>query len=147
MLQSYCARDSRIKVIDKTLTRSEVDMLMNECNVFLSMHRSEGFGLGPAEALASEKIVVSTDYGGTTDFINQSTGYPVEYKLVPLKPNDYWQWDKQIWADPSIDSAAIALRNIYDHYHDALIRAKNGRKFMKDHHSFEVIGRQMKDLL
>ena len=123
MLQAHCSRDSRIKVIDQTLSRIEVDVLADASNIYLSMHRSEGFGFGPAEALASEKIVVSTDYGGSRDFINSNTGYPVDYKLIPVKPGDYPYWENQLWAEPMIDSAVHALRDIYDHYDGALERA------------------------
>jgi glycosyltransferase involved in cell wall biosynthesis len=147
ILQAHCSRDSRIKVIDQTLSRIELDLLADASNVYLSMHRSEGFGFGPAEALASEKIVVSTDYGGTCDFINSSTGYPVDYKLIPLKPGDYPYWENQLWAEPMIDSAVHALREIYDHYDRALERAKKGRNLMLDQHAFGVAGRALKHLL
>jgi len=82
ILQSAVCSDHRIKIIDKTLNRDEMNFLSDACNVYLSMHRSEGFGFGPAEALAAEKIVVSTDYGGTCDFITKKTGYPIDFKLT-----------------------------------------------------------------
>jgi glycosyltransferase involved in cell wall biosynthesis len=147
ILQAYCSKDSRIKIIDQTLSRIELDALADESNVYLSMHRSEGFGFGPAEALASEKIVVSTDYGGSRDFINSATGYPVDYKLIPVKPGDYPYWENQLWAEPMIDSAVSALRNIYDHYDRALERAKKGRNLMLDQHAFGVAGKALKHLL
>ena len=53
-----------------------MDALMQSCDVFISLHRSEGFGFGAAEALAAGKAVVATDYAGTTDFITADTGYP-----------------------------------------------------------------------
>ena len=147
MLQAHCSRDSRIKVIDQTLSRIKLDALTDSSNVYLTMHRSEGFGFGPAEALASEKIVVSTDYGGSCDFINSTTGYPVDYKLIPLKPGDYPYWENQLWAEPMIDSAVSALRDVYDHYDSALERAKKGRQLMLDQHAFEVAGKALKHLL
>ena len=147
MLQAHCSRDSRIKVVDQTLSRIELDAMLDASNVYLSMHRSEGFGFGPAEAMASEKIVVSTDYGGSRDFINSSTGYPVDYKLIPVKPGEYSYWENQLWAEPMIDSAVYALRDIYDHYDRALERAKKGRNLMIDQHDFGVAGKALKKLL
>lgn len=147
MLQAYCAKDSRIKIIDKTLPREAMDILLEECNVYISMHRSEGFGLGPAEALAHEKIVVSTDYGGTTDFITKSTGYPVDYKLIPLEPSDYAYGHNQMWAEPSIDFAVEALRDIYNNYDSALLLGINGRKLMINQHSFHIVGQALKLLI
>lgn len=147
MLHNYADKDSRIVVIDKTFSRSEMDALMNTCNVYLSMHRSEGFGFGPAEALAAGKIVVSTDYGGTRDFINSSTGFPVPYKLVPLKTDEYPFWENQLWADPSIEAAAQSLRDIYSHYESALERAKKGHQFMLAEHSFAAAGKALRAFL
>jgi glycosyltransferase involved in cell wall biosynthesis len=146
LIQGYAARDKRIKIIDQTLGRNEMDALINASNVYLSMHRSEGFGFGPAEALASEKIVVSTDYSGTCDFINSDTGYPISYRLVPVKPVEYPHWENQLWADPFIESAAQSLRDIYDHYEDAQERAKNGRKLMIQQHSFAAVGKVISSL-
>ena len=147
ILQGHCAKDSRIKIIDKTLPRDAMDVLLEECNVFISMHRSEGFGLGPAEALAHEKIVISTDYSGTTDFITKSTGYPVDYKLIPVESNAYPFGRNQVWADPSVDSAVESLRSIYHNYDSALLRGINGRKLMINQHSFHIAGKALKLLI
>jgi glycosyltransferase involved in cell wall biosynthesis len=147
MLHEYAAMDRRIIVIDKTLDRIQMDSLINTCNVYLSLHRSEGFGFGPAEALAAGKIVVSTDYGGTCDFINPYTGFPVAYKLVPVKTGEYPFWENQLWADPIIESAAQSLKEIYLHYELALERAKKGRDLMLMEHSFEVAGKALRALL
>src|SRR5262249_4152473 len=50
-LGNAAAADPRIKVIDRTLDRAQMDELMANCDAFLSLHRSEGFGFGAAEAL------------------------------------------------------------------------------------------------
>jgi glycosyltransferase involved in cell wall biosynthesis len=147
LLQGYCAKDSRIKIIDKTLSRDAMDILLKECNVYISMHRSEGFGLGPAEALAHEKIVISTDYGGTTDFITKKTGYPLDYKLIPVEANAYLYGQNQMWADPSVDSAVESLRDIYHNYDNALLRGINGRQLMINQHSFHIAGKALKLLI
>ncbi|MBT8636329.1 glycosyltransferase family 4 protein [Polynucleobacter paneuropaeus] len=147
ILESYLLNDPRITIIEKTLTRAEIDELTQSCNIYLSMHRSEGFGFGPAEALACAKIVVCTDYGGTRDFINGKTGFPVEYQLTPVKPNEYPFWENQVWAEPSLESAALALRSVYDDYEKACRKAEMGRSLLLKNYSYEVIGALMKDLL
>ena len=47
------------------------------CDVFLSLHRSEGFGRGMAEALDLGLDVIATTYGGNTDFCNGPLAHPV----------------------------------------------------------------------
>lgn len=147
ILQAHAFKDRRILVIDKTLDRSEMDALINTCNIYLSMHRSEGFGFGPAEALAAGKIVVSTNYGGTCDFVSPSTGFPVAYRLVPVKTGEYPFWENQLWADPIIESAAQSLREIYSRYELALERANKGRELMLTEHSFKVVGNAWRSFL
>ena len=50
-LQLRAAEDPRIHLAVATLEREELLALYGCCDVFLSLHRSEGFGRGMAEAL------------------------------------------------------------------------------------------------
>lgn len=142
-LIQYCARDARIQVIDGDLRRDEVADLIDKCNVFLSLHRSEGFGFGPAEAMACGKIVVATDYGGVTDFLNDLTGYPVPYKLTAVHEGEYIFGENQLWADPSVLDAASALKEIYQNFELSLRRAKQGRQLMIENFSFQSVGKKL----
>jgi glycosyltransferase involved in cell wall biosynthesis len=45
--------------------------------VFLSLQRSEGFGRGMAEALQLGVDVITTAYGGNTDFCTGPLAHPV----------------------------------------------------------------------
>ena len=56
--------------------------LLAAADVFVSLHRSEGFGFGLAEAMLLGKQAIGTDYSGNTDFLNTETGYLVPYRLV-----------------------------------------------------------------
>jgi glycosyltransferase involved in cell wall biosynthesis len=147
LLQEEASKDARILLIDKVLPRKELDELLEKVNVYISLHRSEGFGLGPAEALAKGKIVLSTDYGGTTDFINQSTGFPIQYKIIPVGEKEYPRCENQIWADPLIDHATDRLRFIYESYNSALEVARNGQIFMHENFSYEAVGKLIKEII
>lgn len=144
-LIDHCSKDSRIKVIDGILDRTEITALMNKSNIFLSLHRSEGFGFGPAEAMASGKIVVATDYGGVTDFLNQSTGYPITYKMMPVQDGEYIYSANQMWADPSVPHAALVLQEIYQNFDQAVKRANTGRDLMINKFSFKSAGKQLEN--
>jgi glycosyltransferase involved in cell wall biosynthesis len=136
-------KDRRISVIDGNLDRADIDSLINNCNVFLSLHRSEGFGFGPAEAMASGKIVVATQYGGVTDFLNESTGYPISYKLVPVLDGEYIYSENQLWADPSIQHAVLALQDIYTNFNRAVKLSNNGRQLIINKFSFTSAGKNL----
>ncbi|SCW87327.1 glycosyltransferase [Ancylobacter rudongensis] len=146
-LVALARQDPRIEIIDKTLTREEMSTLMDECNVFVSLHRSEGFGLGCAEALARGKGVVATDFGGTRDFINERTGYPVGFTKVTLKADDYVGAEGNYWAEPSVEHAASIMRRLYDDPGQVGERALAGFAHLKAHNSFESVGRLIKESL
>lgn len=139
--------DNRINIIDATLSKEEMTALLEAHHVYLSLHRSEGLGLGCAEALASGKFVIATDYGGTTDFINEETGFPVEWKKIRVATGDYVMSQGANWAEPSIEHAAERLRQVYDRPELAQERAASGIKHLRQHHSFSEIGAGMLQLL
>lgn len=146
-LAQQVAGDPRITVIDRLLDRKAVNALMAEHDVFLSLHRSEGLGLGCAEALAAGKAVVATDYGGSTEFINSQTGFPVEWTRVKVDPENYVLAENAAWAEPSIDHAAKLLRSIYENPVVAKDRAKAGFRNLVDNHSLDAVGRNIVELL
>lgn len=146
-LAQQTSGDPRIAVVDRLLSPTEMDELMESHHVFLSLHRSEGLGLGCAEALAAGKAVIATDYGGSTDFINVRTGFPVEWSPVKVGSEDYVLSENSSWADPSVDHAAKLLRSIYENPMDARERVKYGFKHLVDNHSYETVGNRLLEKL
>lgn len=111
-LKEAVENDPRITVIEASLTRSEVLSLYGCCDCFVSLHRSEGLGRGPAEALQLGLDVVVTDYSSTADFCTGALAHPVRYELIPVQPGEYVDHDRQVWADASIEHAAEQLREV-----------------------------------
>ena len=60
---------------------------LSDC--YVSLHRSEGFGLGMAEAMAFGKPVIGTDYSGNTEFLSERTGFPVACRMRQAGPGEY----------------------------------------------------------
>jgi len=139
-LARAAAADARIQVIDRTLDRTAMDALMADCDAFVSLHRSEGFGFGAAESLAAARAVVATDYGGTCDFIAPETGYPVPYVLEPVRPGDYLGVRGQVWARADEEAAIAALQAIYDNPAEADARARRGLALLRQRHAPGIVG-------
>lgn len=104
------AGDPQITVIDRVLPRSEVTELQAAADVFVSLHRAEGFGLPIAECMALGKLVIATDYSGSTDFVASDCAMPVPYRMVEVGERAYPLGGGQRWADPDIAEAARLMR-------------------------------------
>ena len=105
----------KVKFFDDYLTQRDVLNLTNACDVYLSLHRAEGFGLGIAEAMSLGKPVIVTDYSSTTEFCNASNSIPVGYKIVKMGASDNKLYSAaEKWAEPDVDEAAQALSRLYN---------------------------------
>ncbi|WP_248927691.1 glycosyltransferase [Paenibacillus hamazuiensis] len=111
-LRERVAGWSNIFLIEGTLSRAEVNALMNAADCFVSLHRSEGFGLGLAESMYLGKPVIGTNWSGNTDFMNSMNSCTVDYRLVPVGV-DYGPYKAyQYWADPDIEHASHYMRRL-----------------------------------
>jgi len=97
--------------MEDPLTYQEVVSLYGSCDVFVSLHRSEGFGLALVEAMALGKPVIATAWSGNMTFMNAFNSCLVTYRLVPVKAT-HVVYSKRLlgtgalWADPNLEDAA-----------------------------------------
>jgi glycosyltransferase involved in cell wall biosynthesis len=108
------AADPRVIVVDRVMDRDEVNALVALSDCYVSLHRSEGFGLTMAEAMSLGKPVIATGYSANLDFMNVSNSLLVRYELARLE-KDYPPYPKgSVWADPDVEHAAELMRAVYD---------------------------------
>ncbi|MEB3227917.1 MAG: glycosyltransferase [Synechocystis sp.] len=129
-----------IILINQQLSYSDSIALMNCCDCYVSLHRSEGFGYTIAEAMLLGKRVITTDFSGTKDFVNPKTGFPVNYKLIPLNADDYPFAENQFWADPDLEQAAWLMRQMVTDEKKTQMIAYNGQDYIKTVHSLAAAG-------
>lgn len=129
---------NRFVEVKSFLTQEDLIGLTNACDVYISLHRGEGFGLTLAEAMQLAKPVICTDYSATTEFCKENNAILIPYQLVPVRPEQVdtpeYKFVKQ-WADPSVEAAAEALKKLYDNpsYRQSLGIA--GQRFISDYFS------------
>jgi glycosyltransferase involved in cell wall biosynthesis len=138
-------RDPRIRVIDGTLSRPEIVSLMACSDSYVSLHRSEGFGLGMVESMAYGKPVIGTDFSGSTDFLSQETGFPIACEIRPVRRGEYVYYEGQVWAEPDILAAARAMREVFAGSPEVARRAATGQAFVRERYSRGTVGRQVAD--
>ena len=130
-------------VIDRSLPRAERDALIAACDCYVSLHRAEGFGFPLAEAMASGKPVVATGYSGNLEYMTARNSWLVDHTLVPIGPGaDPYPADGT-WAEPDLDHAARALREVADDPDAGQRRALCGKEDLQRAHSPEAAGADM----
>lgn len=104
----------QIILIDRVYNDNEIKNLIRCCDCFVSLHRSEGFGLGMAEAMYLGKPVIATGYSGNMDFMTRDNSCLVDYELIPVKEGQYPFAEGQVWADPDVAQAANFMQKLLD---------------------------------
>ena len=91
-----------------------MDLLTSCSDCYVSLHRSEGLGLGMAQAMNFAKPVIATGYSGNLEFMNAQNSLLVPFKLVE-NPESVASYDKGcIWADADLDAAADRMRWVFE---------------------------------
>ena len=138
---------SRTHFIDEHLSRKDVIELTAASDVYISLHRGEGLGMGMLEAMLLNVPVVATAFGGNTDFVRTDTAFPIPYKLVPAHTDDPAYLAVREWADPDISAAASALRRLHDDRALAAATAHAATAFVTDYFSLENFKSDLRTLL
>ena len=112
-LQASLADLPHTVLLSATLSRAEIYALEAACDCFVSLHRSEGFGLAVAEAMYLGKPVIATDWSATAEFVDASNGCPVRAPLVTLDRNHGPYGKGSTWADPDPAHAAEHMRRLF----------------------------------
>ena len=150
ILMSFAQIDSRIKFLNRSLTRDEMLSLLDACDCYVSLHRSEGFGMGMAEAMALGKAVIGTNFSGNQEFLNEETGFPVPYALRRLAPGEYPMGDGESWAEPDVAAAIDLMRRVFNDGEERRRRALEGRRYIEMRHSAaavsEIVDRRLREI-
>jgi glycosyltransferase involved in cell wall biosynthesis len=103
-----------VHIIDRSLGADELAAVMAACDCYASLHRSEGFGLTMAEAMAIGKPVIGTGYSGNVDFMNDQNSYLVDYEIGRVGPECEIYPPEGEWAQASVEHAAQLMRRVVE---------------------------------
>ena len=137
------ARGLNVIIIDDVFSQAEVLALMDTCDSYVSLHRSEGYGLTMAEAMLLGKPVIATGYSGNLDFMSDETSLLVDFDLVTLD-RDYPPYKAGMrWAHASIAHAAECMRKVRDNPEWARALGAKAKVDLEGRMSVKVSGRKM----
>lgn len=111
-LKSAVADLTGTVIISETLSRQEIYQLQAACDCYVSLHRSEGFGLAIAESMYLGKPVISTNWSATAEFVDVTNGCPVNYQLRQLERNFGPYGKGQTWAEADPEHAAHWMQKL-----------------------------------
>ncbi len=136
-----------VLLLEKVYSRAEVNAIIANCDCYVSLHRSEGFGFGPAEAMALGKAVMATQWSGNVDYMRPDNCVGINYQLVTIE-QDYGPYKKgQVWAEPDIKQAAQAMQQLAGNRGWALQLGQKGKETIENEFSPAAVGVMMRKRL
>jgi glycosyltransferase involved in cell wall biosynthesis len=114
---------------DGHLSHYENHALLELSDIYISLHRAEGYGLNLADAMARKTAVIATGYSGNLDFMDPESSVLVPYEMTPVSKYAGIRVASK-WADPDLDFAAHNISKL---------EGDPGRLFSLAHQGYEKI--------
>lgn len=124
-----------ITIFDGYLSAGEVQGQIELADCFVSLHRSEGYGLNLARAIMARKPVVATGYSGNLDFMPSDYPFLVEWDRTLVGHDAYPYEPASHWAEPRTEHAAQLMRRIFEHPEVAKVEADRFHDRLSKSHS------------
>ncbi|MEL7542034.1 MAG: glycosyltransferase [Pseudomonadota bacterium] len=115
-LRAIIKDDERVTIVDENLDQTDKWNLINDSDILISAHRSEGFGLHMAEAMASGSCVIATGWSGNMEYMNEHNSILLPYRLQPASDpyRVYQSVTDAEWAEVETEAGIEALRALAD---------------------------------
>jgi glycosyltransferase involved in cell wall biosynthesis len=137
-----------IYYITDTLTDQEVARFFQTPDIYVSFSRGEGLDLPTLQAMASGCLVMHTNWGATTDYLDQETGFPLGAQLEPCRKCRAPYWGDQWWARVNTHQATVVAAKVLTSMDSGVedidkIR-EAARKVVVDRYSIPAVTAQLK---
>ena len=142
-LSAIVKQHQNIELINRHLDNSEMDALYESADVYVSLHRAEGFGLTISDAMSRGIPVIVTGYSGNMEFCDVSDTRLVAYELRPVDHNRPRYRSDDLWAEPSMDDAVRAFTDVVLNYQHWLKKASSARTRIERDFSVGTVGAMM----
>ncbi|HWE47584.1 MAG TPA: glycosyltransferase [Caulobacteraceae bacterium] len=111
-LKGLIADRADVDLVVEALSEAEMAELYQRTDIVLSLHRSEGYGLTLAEAMAAGKAVAATGWSGNLEFMTgEAARQLIPHTLVPVNDPSGLYADAA-WAEPDVAKAVDLIRGL-----------------------------------
>ena len=147
LFKESLAEYKNVFFFENTLSKAEVNSLLYCVDCFVSLHRSEGFGLVLAEAMYLKKPVIGTNWSANVDFMHEHNSCPVNYTFATIEEDHGPYRAGLYWAEPDINHAAFYMKKLCEdkQYYNEI--AENGWQTIKNNFSHEACATNIKNRL
>lgn len=135
---------SNVYFVTETLDKEQVNSLIYEADVFVSLHRAEGFGLVLAESMLLGTPTIATNWSANIEFMNEEVSCLVDAELVEID-RDYGPFKRgNRWAEPDLGQAAKYMKKLYTDkgYYDSI--ADRAKKHIQEKFGMEQVSGELK---
>lgn len=95
-----------------------IKALHNTGDCYVSSHHGEGWGMPIHDAMRLGKQIITTPFGGVTEYLNDESAHLIQYTLGPVSGMSwsplYGQY--QNWAYPSVTHLSRLFRDVYENH-------------------------------
>jgi hypothetical protein len=140
-LRRNVAEHPDIELFDAYLNPAQNAALLARADCYVSLHRSEGFGLTLAESMALGTPVIATGYSGNTDFTTAKNSYLVEWTPTLVGDDCDIYPAEGSWAEPNVDHAAELMRRVWQRPEEARAKAQRAQRDIHRLYAPDVVGR------
>ncbi len=117
--------------INEHLDGTRMLQLFSTADCYVSLHRSEGLGLGMARAMSFGKPVIATGYSGNLDFTKPKNSLLVRYQLAEIQKDHGVYEHGNVWAEADSNHAAQLMRWVYENPESAGEIGRKGQTELK----------------
>jgi glycosyltransferase involved in cell wall biosynthesis len=142
------SRTPPIILIDDLLGTDGVFAVHYHCDCYVTMTRSEGFGIPTFEAASMGKPLIIPNYSAFPEHFDEDTAYmidvPGEIPVENMEHISSLYTDDMSWGDPSIENCRKRMREAFEHRQDAQARGEAARSYVEQNLNHTTIGNLMK---
>jgi glycosyltransferase involved in cell wall biosynthesis len=146
LLKTACEANN-VALLNTVLPRNDLLALIACADCYVSLHRSEGLGLGLAESMLMGRPVVATGYSGNLDFMTAENSYLVRCERVPCTEDAPPYRKGSIWGEPDVNHAAEQMRRVYENRSEAQAKGARAKQELKELLSLDAYARRVSERL
>jgi len=131
-----------LEIINKVLTRNELLGIYKTANCFVLPSRGEGIGRPLLDAMVMGTPIITTNWSGQADYLNETNAFLIDYKLVDVDTQYYLKYPGfygSSWAEPDIDDLKYKMKTIFQNKQFARAKTQQASSDVKQYQEQKIV--------